>query len=96
MEYCQKTVLLVIFIVTMSWCTVRAEELSPLAFEPLSLGSVHPAGWLKRQLTIQATGLSGHLDEFWPDLKDSAWMGGRSEGWSAPRTGSTASSRWRS
>src|SRR5262249_2337422 len=51
------------------------------AFEPLPLGSIKPAGWLKDQLRIQATGLSGHLDEFWPDIKDSAWFGGTAEGW---------------
>ncbi|MFI5459591.1 MAG: beta-L-arabinofuranosidase domain-containing protein [Isosphaerales bacterium] len=51
------------------------------AFEPLPLGSIKPAGWLKDQLRIQADGLSGHLDEFWPDIKDSAWFGGKAEGW---------------
>jgi DUF1680 family protein len=51
------------------------------AFEPLPLGSIKPAGWLKEQLRIQADGLSGHLDEFWPDIEDSAWFGGNAEGW---------------
>jgi DUF1680 family protein len=51
------------------------------ALEPLPLGSIKPAGWLKDQLRIQADGLSGHLDEFWPDIKDSAWFGGSAEGW---------------
>ena len=51
------------------------------AFEPLPLGSIRPAGWLKDQLRIQAEGLSGHLDEFWPDIKNSAWFGGTAEGW---------------
>jgi len=50
-------------------------------FTMLPLGTVRPAGWLKRQLRIQADGLSGHLDEFWPDIKDSAWFGGTAEGW---------------
>jgi DUF1680 family protein len=50
-------------------------------FEPLPPGSIKPAGWLKEQLRIQANGLSGHLDEFWPDIKDSAWFGGQAEGW---------------
>jgi hypothetical protein len=51
------------------------------AFYPLPLGSVRPSGWLKNQLRIQAGGLSGHLDEFWPDIKQSAWIGGKAEGW---------------
>lgn len=40
-----------------------------------------PAGWLKRQLEIQARGLSGNLDKIWPDVRDSAWIGGDREGW---------------
>jgi len=40
-----------------------------------------PCGWLKRQLEIQAEGLSGHLDQIWPDVRDSAWIGGDREGW---------------
>jgi hypothetical protein len=51
------------------------------AFVPLPLGSIKPAGWLKDQIRIQAAGLSGHLDEFWPDIKESAWFGGKAEGW---------------
>jgi DUF1680 family protein len=51
------------------------------AFRELPLGKIKPAGWLARQLRIQADGLSGHLDEFWPDVKDSVWIGGKAEGW---------------
>src|SRR5207244_1662264 len=58
---------------------------SPLApdhFDPLPLGSVRPRGWLARQLRIQADGLSGHLDEFWPDVgPNSGWLGGDGESW---------------
>ena len=50
-------------------------------FSPLPLGRIRPQGWLARQLRIQADGLSGHLDEFWPDIKDSRWFGGEAEGW---------------
>lgn len=55
--------------------------LAELAFEPLPLGSIRPAGWLQRQLRIQADGLSGHLDDFWPDVGQSQWFGGKAEGW---------------
>lgn len=55
--------------------------LQPLAFIPLPLGSIHPRGWLANQLRIQADGLSGHLDEFWPDVARSGWIGGDAEGW---------------
>ena len=40
-----------------------------------------PLGWIKRQLQIQARGLSGNLDKMWPDVRDSAWIGGDREGW---------------
>jgi len=40
-----------------------------------------PRGWIRRQLEIQAEGLSGHLDQIWPDVRDSAWIGGPCEGW---------------
>ena len=40
-----------------------------------------PEGWLRRQLQIQAEGLSGNLHRVWPDVRDSAWIGGKCEGW---------------
>lgn len=42
---------------------------------------IKPHGWLKRQLEIQADGLSGNLDKVWRDVKDSSWIGGKAEGW---------------
>jgi hypothetical protein len=59
----------------------KTSGLFPAAFEPLPLGSIRPAGWLERQLRIQADGLSGHLDQFWPDIAQSQWFGGTAEGW---------------
>ena len=46
-----------------------------------SKGEIEPQGWLKRQLRIQADGLSGHLDKIWPDVSDSRWIGGNRDGW---------------
>ena len=58
---------------------------APLAqaeLAPLPLGSVKPRGWLERQLRIQAAGLTGHLDEIWPDVgPTSGWLGGSGESW---------------
>ncbi|HEY8747807.1 MAG TPA: beta-L-arabinofuranosidase domain-containing protein [Tepidisphaeraceae bacterium] len=56
-------------------------DLIPLVYHPLPLGSIRPSGWLREQLLVQASGLSGHLDEFWADVEDSAWIGGKQEGW---------------
>ncbi len=42
---------------------------------------IKPQGWLRRQLEIQAEGLSGNLHKIWPDIRDSAWIGGNREGW---------------
>jgi DUF1680 family protein len=52
------------------------------SFYPLPLTSIRPKGWLLKQLEIQANGLSGHLDEFWPDVgSESGWLGGNGESW---------------
>ncbi len=56
-------------------------QLLPLIYQPLPTGQVKPRGWLLRQLRIQADGLSGRLDEFWPDVRDSRWFGGQADGW---------------
>ncbi|MDO8685432.1 MAG: glycoside hydrolase family 127 protein [Clostridiales bacterium] len=55
--------------------------LYPPVFRPLQMKEIKPEGWLLNQLKIQAAGLSGNLDKFWPDIKDSAWIGGAAEGW---------------
>jgi glycosyl hydrolase family 127 (putative beta-L-arabinofuranosidase)/beta-L-arabinofuranosidase (glycosyl hydrolase family 127) len=58
---------------------------APLAqnsFYPLPLGNIRPTGWLKNQMLTQANGLSGHLDETWPDVDgNSGWLGGTGESW---------------
>ena len=60
---------------------VSASGLGEPEFRPLPIGAIRPAGWLERQLRIQRDGLTGHLDEFWPDVGQSQWFGGTAEGW---------------
>jgi hypothetical protein len=57
------------------------EPLYKNAYIRLPLGTVKPAGWLRNQLEIEASGLTGNLDDFWPDLKNSAWKGGTGDAW---------------
>src|SRR3954469_16443684 len=72
---------------TRTWAAPRAQAasapqgLADPAFRPLPLGAVRPAGWLQRQMRLQADGLTGNLDRFWPDVAESQWFGGTAEGW---------------
>lgn len=61
--------------------TGETTGLSGTALRALPLGDIMPDGWLRRQLRIQADGLSGHLDEIWPDVARSKWIGGDADGW---------------
>lgn len=48
----------------------------------LSLGKIKPEGWLLKQLLLQAEGITGKLDEFWPWVgKECKWAGGNGDGW---------------
>jgi len=78
--------LVALVFITYFWVRETGEKnrpvgLEPEAFQPLPLGHVRPEGWLLEQLQLQAGGLSGHLDEFWPDVQRSGWIGGPAEGW---------------
>ena len=56
--------------------------LTPNTLAPLPLGSIRPEDWLLDQLRTQSDGLTGHLDEVWPDVgPDCAWLGGEGDGW---------------
>ena len=52
-------------------------------FRELPLGSIRPEGWLREQLQRQADGLSGHLDEVYPQVMgpSNAWLGGDGDAW---------------
>ena len=64
----------------------QAAALEPYAYTPLPVGSVTPKGWLLKQLTLQADGLSGHLAQFWNDVMHSVWIGGSGDGGLHERT----------
>lgn len=51
------------------------------AYQFYTTKELKPNGWLKQQLQLQRNGLSGALDQIWPDIRDSAWIGGNREGW---------------
>lgn len=57
------------------------KTLYPVAYHHFTTSQLKPAGWLKRQLRIQAEGLSGNLHKMWPDVSQSAWIGGDKDGW---------------
>ena len=48
--------------------------LKPLAFVPLPLTSVMPAGWLKAQLDLAVNGMSGWLHTFYGPVMLSPWI----------------------
>ncbi len=50
-------------------------------WEMYTTKELKPLGWLRDQLAIQARGLCGRLHEVWPDVRDSAWIGGDREAW---------------
>ena len=52
-----------------------------LQYNFFTANEITPKGWLREQLLLQAKGLSGNLDKVWPDVRDSAWIGGDREGW---------------
>ncbi len=50
-------------------------------FVRLPLGSVQAEGWLLQQLILQKDGLTGHAEELYGDIGESAWIGGANDSW---------------
>lgn len=58
------------------------EPLAASPFSVLPLGSIRPKSWLESQLRLLSWGITGHLDEIWPDVgSDSGWLGGAGDSW---------------
>lgn len=56
--------------------------LVPTPYIPLPTGAVRPAGWLRDQLEGWAEGMTGQLDEVWPDVgPENGWLGGEGDVW---------------
>ncbi|MCG8308896.1 MAG: glycoside hydrolase family 127 protein [Cytophagales bacterium] len=59
---------------------------APLQAKPyleLPLGAIEPQGWLHDQLMRMKTGMTGHLDEIYPEVvgERNGWLGGDGDGW---------------
>jgi hypothetical protein len=62
--------------------TNHATASRAIASRELPPGAIRPRGWLERQLRLQADGLTGQLEDIWPDVGiNSGWLGGTGESW---------------
>ncbi len=52
-----------------------------MKYIPFKSDAIIPDGWLKKQLELQAQGLSGNLHKVWPDIRDSIRIGGTKNDW---------------
>lgn len=57
--------------------------LAPKPYAELPLGAVEPRGWLRDELQRMAAGMTGHLDEWYPEVVGprNAWLGGDGDTW---------------
>lgn len=80
------TVLVAVLMGTVSFAQDYISNRSPLTesrYLELPLGAIKPEGWLRLQLQAQVTGLTGHLDEVYPNVVGArnAWLGGDGDAW---------------
>ncbi len=59
---------------------------APLRDKPyteLPLGTIEPEGWLRNELDRMAAGMTGHLDQWYPEVcgPRNAWLGGDGDTW---------------
>jgi DUF1680 family protein len=57
--------------------------LAPVPYAELPLGAIEPRGWLLDELRRMAAGMTGHLDEWYPEVAGprNAWLGGDGDTW---------------
>jgi len=57
--------------------------LKPKPYLELPLGTIKPNGWLLDQLERMRDGMTGHLDEIYPEVMRprNGWLGGDGDGW---------------
>ncbi len=57
--------------------------LQPKPYAELPLGAIQPEGWLREELQRMASGMTGHLDEWYPEVcgARNAWLGGDGDTW---------------
>ncbi len=59
------------------------EPLVPKPYMELPLDAIEPEGWLKYQLQTMAKGMTGRLDQLYPEVVGdrNGWLGGDGDGW---------------
>ena len=78
------TISLILFsVLTASVQVFNRAPLEPTDYAALPLGAIRSEGWLREQLQRQANGLTGHLDEVYPQVvgENNAWLGGDGDAW---------------
>ena len=65
-----------------SFYVANRGPLAPAAFLKLPIGSIRPKGWLRRQLELEANGMTGRLPEIskWCKFENSAWASPTGQG----------------
>ncbi|SHO63702.1 beta-L-arabinofuranosidase domain-containing protein [Algoriphagus zhangzhouensis] len=82
------------FLLVFFACSSPNEKVKPLylsnqapliqeAYLELPIGSIKPEDWLEDQLLRMANGMTGHLDEIYPEVvgERNGWLGGDGDGW---------------
>ena len=69
-------------VATNKYYTANRAPLQPLHFIKLPIGSIKPAGWIRKYLELQRNGLTGKLGQIsaWLDKNNNAWYSGTGQG----------------